>query len=175
MVGKYFIAAKAPRSVRRQIDPLYSHYDHHHGLSWYTGDWLIVPIRYFGHHIHNMHEATKALHSLHTIEPAIATVGHEARSLHHNLIYVPVHGLSELAEDVREKTCHIGEDEEHDFVGRIAIVKVNHGHHHHHLPHITETFHGSFLVDTLYLMHSKKDHHGHVKYDVLGQVHLGHH
>jgi 2'-5' RNA ligase len=176
MVGKYFIAAKVPPSVQRQFDHLYSHHHHHHhGLSWYTGEWLIVPIRYFGHHIHDLDEAIVALHSLHSIHSATATLGHKAHVLGDDLVYVPVHGLDGMAREVRKKTRHIGEDEMHSFVGRIAVVKRDHGSHHHHLPHITEKFRGQFDVDKLYLMHSVHDHNGHVQYDELDRVHLGHH
>jgi 2'-5' RNA ligase len=175
MVGKYLIVAKVPQSVKQQIDPLFSRYGkHHHGLSWYTGDWMIVPIRYFGKHIHDLNKAIVALHSLSSISPATATLGHKARVLGDDLVYVPVHGLDGMAREVRQMTRHIGEDETHSFVGRITIVKRNHGSHH-PLPSIDETFHGEFVVDKLYLIHTVDDEHGHVKYNKLGSVRLGQH
>jgi 2'-5' RNA ligase len=173
MVGKYFIAAKVPTSVKQQIDHLYSHHgNHHHGLTWYTGDWLVVPIRYFGKHIHDLDEAIVALHSLRSIHSVTATLGHKTHVLGDDLVYVPVHGLGGMAKEVRKKTKHIGEDEIHNFVGRITVVKRDHGSHH-HLPSIKETFHGEFVVDKLYLMHSVHNEHGPA--NPLGSVHLGHH
>jgi 2'-5' RNA ligase len=175
MVGKYLIAAKVPPSVKQQIDRLYSdHGKHHHGLSWYTGDWMIVPIRYFGKHIHDLDKAIVALHSLRSISPATATVGHEARVLGEDLVYVPVHGLNGMAKEVRQMTRHIGEDETHSFVGRITVVKRKHGSHH-HLPSFKETFHGEFVVGMLYLIQTVHDEHDDVKYAELGSVHLGQH
>jgi hypothetical protein len=176
MVGKYLIVAKVPPSVKQQIDPLFSRYGklHHDGLTWYTGDRLIVPIRYFGKRIHDLDKAIVALHSLSSISPATATLGHKARVLGDDLVYIPVDGLEGMATEVLQMTKHIAEDEMHSFVGRITVVKRNHGSHH-PLPSIEETFHGEFVVDKLYLIHTVHNERGHVTCESLGSVRLGQH
>jgi 2'-5' RNA ligase len=176
MVEKYSIVAKVPQSVKQQINLLFSRYgkNHHDGLTWYTGDRLIVPIRDFGKHIHDLDKAIVALHSLSSISSETATLRDKVRVLDDHLVYIPVDGLDGMATEVRQMTKHIGEDETHSFVGRITVVKRNHRSHH-RLPSIEETFHGEFVVDKLYLIHTVHDEHGRVTCKSLGSVGLGQH
>jgi 2'-5' RNA ligase len=176
MSGNYFIAARPPRSVTDQIDPIHRRFLPDALLSWYTGPWLIIPIRFLGPHVFNVDAAKKALYSLRVLNPAKAELGHHTTVLDHKLVYVPVYGLNGLAEETRKRTQHIGQDERHEFVGRIAVVKRNRGTYPTYpLPRIVETFHGQFDVDKFYLLQAVRDSRGYARYEVIDHVYLGHH
>jgi 2'-5' RNA ligase len=102
-----------------------------------------------------------------------AELGDHAGVLDKKVVYVPVHGLKYLAAAVRELTRNIGQDEIHEFVGRISIVKRRIPHLV-QLPTISEKFNGHFKVDKLFLMQAINEH-GQVHYHQIDAVPLGRH